>query len=131
MNRKQKITLVAAFAAALVIIAGLAFFFTGKNVQEGSKKFQIEVVSERDSFYKISDGASDLEYLGEYLRTTKDCQWEESDYGIFITGWYDKKQDADNGYWWIVTVNDKEAATGADEIPLQDGDKYTFTLTKF
>jgi len=57
-------------------------------------------------------------------------QYEESDYGIYITGFDGMEQDLDNQYWWCVSVNGQTATTGADEIPLQDGDVYNFTLTQ-
>ena len=37
-------------------------------------------------------------------------------------------EDMDNQYWWCITVNDEEAASGADEIALEEGSTYTFTL---
>ena len=128
MTKKQKLTLVAVFAAILVIIAGAAAFLNVRETQEGTKKFQVEVISERDDFNKITDEKSDLTYLGEYLRTAADCQWEESEYGIYVNGWYGMEQDFSQEYWWCITVNDSEVSLGADQIPLQDGDKYTFTL---
>ncbi len=128
MTKKQKLTLVAVFAAVIVMVAGAAAFLNLRETQEGTKKFQVEVISERDNFSKITGEKSDLTYLGEYLRTQEYCQWEESEYGIFINGWYGMEQDFDQEYWWCITVNDSEVSLGADQIPLQDGDKYTFTL---
>jgi len=128
MTKKQKLTLAAAFAVILVIIGGVAVFLNVRETQEGIKRFQVEVISERDDFTKITKERSDLIYLGEYLRTVEDCQWEESEYGLFITGWYGMEEDLSQEYWWCITVNDSEVSLGADQIPLQDGDKYTFTL---
>lgn len=130
MTKKQKLTLVAGFAVIVIIIAGLSLFFVSRRtaVGEGIKEFEVEIISERDDFYQIDPESSDLDYLGEYLRTVPDCQWSESDYGIFITGWYGMAEDTSQEYWWCITVNDQPATLGADEIPLQDGDKYTFSL---
>ncbi len=128
MTKKQKLTLVAVFAAVLIIIAGAAAFLNLRETQEGTKKFQVEVISEKDDFSKITNEKSDLIYLGEFIRTAEDCQWEESELGMFITGWYGMEQDFSQEYWWCITVNDKEIMLGVEQIPLQDGDKYTFTL---
>ena len=38
------------------------------------------------------------------------------------------QEDMDNQYWWCVIVNGESSTVGADEVPLQDGDVYTFTL---
>lgn len=34
----------------------------------------------------------------------------------------------ENQYWWCISVNGESSTTGADEIPLMDGDIYNFTL---
>ena len=130
MTKKQKITLVSVFAAVVVIIAVAAGALNYRATQAGLKRFQIEVVSERDNYSEITDVKSDLEYLGEFLRTFEGCEWEEAEYGIYITGFNGMEQDMDNQYWWCITVNDEESMLGADETPLQGGYKYTFTLTQ-
>ena len=128
MTKKQKITLVSAFAAVLVVIGVIAGVLNYRATQAGMKEFQVEVVSERDGYAEITDCKSDAEYLGEFLRTYEDCQWEDSSYGIYVKGFAGMMEDIDNQYWWCVTVNGESAMTGADEIPLLEGDIYTFTL---
>ena len=128
MNKKQKITLVSIFAAVLVIAAVLAAILNYRTAQAGKKEFQIEVVSDRDGYSKTTEYTSDAEYLGEFLRTMDGCQWQESNYGIYITGFDDMLEDMDNQYWWCISVNGESSMTGTDEIPLADGDVYNFTL---
>ncbi len=128
MTKKQKITLVSVFAAILVVIGVIAGVLNYRATQEGMKEFQVEVVSERDSYSETVDCKSDAEYLGEFLRTFEACEWEESDYGIYIKGFDGMLEDIDNQYWWCVSVNGESAMTGADEIPIMDGDVYNFTL---
>lgn len=130
MTKKQKITLVAVFAAIVVIAAVVAGILNYRETQEGMKEFQIEVVSDRDSYSEVIDCKSDAEYLGEFLRTFEGCEWQDSDYGIYITGFNGMQEDIDNQYWWCITVNGEMSMTGADEIPLQEGDVYNFTLTQ-
>ena len=38
-------------------------------------------------------------------------------------------EDMDNQYWWCVTVNGESIMLGADEIPLTEGDTYTFDFS--
>lgn len=128
MTKKQKITLVSVFAAVLIIVAVVAGVLNYRATQEGMKEFQVEVVSERDSYSEITDCESDAEFLGEFLRTFEGCEWQDSDYGIYVTGFHGMSEDVDNQYWWMISVNGESAMTGADEIPLQSGDVYTFTL---
>ena len=128
MTKKQKITLVSVFAAIVVIAAVLAGALNYRATQAGRKEFRIEIVSDRDGFSETRDCKSDAEYLGEFLRTFEGCEWQESEYGIYITGFNGMQEDMDNQYWWCVSVNGEASMTGADEIPLQDGDVYNFTL---
>lgn len=128
MTKKQKITLVSVFAAILIVVGVVAGVLNYRSTQEGVKKFQVEVVSERDSYSETADCESDMEFLGEFLRTYESCEWEESTYGIYIKGFDGMMEDIDNQYWWCVSVNGESAMTGADEIPLADGDVYQFTL---
>ena len=128
MNKKQKITLVSVFALILVIAAVAAGMLNNHAAQDGIKEFQIAVVSERDAYSETTEHKSDAEYLGEFLRTLEGCEWQESDYGIYITGFNGMREDLDNQYWWCVSVNGQSSVTGADEIPLSDGDVYNFTL---
>lgn len=128
MNKKQKLTLVSVFAAILVIAAIAAGILNDHAAQAGMKEFQMEVVSERDGYSETMEYKSDAEYLGEFLRTLEGCEWQESDYGIYIIGFNGMQEDMDNQYWWCVSVNGQSSVTGADEIPLMDGDTYNFTL---
>lgn len=127
-SKKQKITLAAVFAGLLVVIGVVAGVLTHQQTQEGVKHFKVEVVSERDGYSEITDCESTEEFLGAYIRTFEGCEWQESDYGIYITGFHGMSEDVDNQYWWCVTVNDEPVMTGADEIPLQDGYTYNFVL---
>lgn len=128
MTKKQKITLVSVFATILVVIGVIAGVLNYRSTQAGVKEFKLEVVSERDGYLEVTDCKSDTEYLGEFLRTYESCIWEDSTYGIYIKGFDGMMEDIDNQYWWCVTVNGESVMTGADEIPLADGDTYTFTL---
>lgn len=136
MNKKQKLTLVSVFAAILVIAAIAAGVLNDHAAQvsmdhaaqAGMKEFQMEVVSERDGYSETMEYKSDAEYLGEFLRTLEGCEWQESAYGIYIIGFNGMREDMDNQYWWCVSVNGQSSVTGADEIPLMDGDIYNFTL---
>lgn len=128
MTKKQKITLVSVFVAILIVIGVIAGVLNHRTVTEGMKSFQVEIISERDHYSETTDCKSDAEYLGEFLRTFEGCEWQDSDYGIYITGFNGMQEDMNNQYWWCVIVNGESSTVGADEVPLQDGDVYTFTL---
>lgn len=128
MSKKQKGLLLAIFAA-VVVVAGIAGWSLNQKVtQEGIKSFMIVIQSERDNFTESAEYHSGEEFLGQFLRSFEACVWEESGYGIYIKGFYDMQEDISEQYWWNVTVNGENSTTGADEIPLSDGDVFTFQL---
>lgn len=128
MKRKQKIIAVAVFAVMIALAGIAAAVWNVKQTQEGFKKFQIEIISGRDNYEQTVDCESAEEFLGQYLRTMEGCEWQESDYGIYITGFHGMKENTDEQYWWCVQVNHEDSMSGADSIPLADGDVYTFML---
>lgn len=130
MSKKKKIILVAVFVVVLAATAIAAVLLNRKTTVAGGKEFQVEIISDRDSYNEIASYSSEEEYLGQFLRTMEKCEWQESDYGIYITGFDGMEEDMDNQYWWCISVNGETATTGADEIPIVDGDVYTFTLTQ-
>lgn len=135
MSKKLKTVIIVVFCALLIgaaaLIVGLKLSKNKEAAQNaGNKTFTVIVQSDRDSFTKTDTISSDYEFLGQYLRSSGVCSYEETDYGIYIHGFYDYMDDMDNEYWWSITVNGESALTGADEIVLKDGDEYRFDLLK-
>ena len=128
MSKKTKAIIVAIFAVVVIAIIAVFALTKGKDATKGGKSFTIEIVSDRDSYNSSVKVESDLEYLGQYLRTMDNCKYSESDYGIYVQGFDDMMEDMDNQYWWCINVNGEMASTGADEIALTDGDTYSFVL---
>lgn len=128
MNKKQKITLIAVFACVLAAVGIIAGVLNTKATQAGEKTFTVEVTSERDGYSNVTECTSEEEYLGAFLRTFEGCEYEESDYGIYITGFNGMSEDMDNQYWWCVMVNGESSQTSADEVVLEDGAAYSFVL---
>lgn len=128
MSKKAKILVASIFSAIVLIVGVLAIVLNVKNTQAGSKSFTFSVVSDRDSYSKEYSCESELEFLGQYLRTLPECEYQESTYGIYITGYDGMTEDVDNQYWWCVYVGEESATTGADEIPIVDGANYSLVL---
>ena len=129
-SRKQKVIVIAVFAVILLVAGIGAGALNREQTQDGLKHFSVEIVSERDNYSSAADCESEEEILGGYLRTLEGCEWQESEYGIYITGFEGMKEDMDNQYWWCILINGESATTGADEIPLQEGDTYRFELVQ-
>jgi len=130
LSKKKKIIIIS-IVAALVVAAGIVGFVLNRvNANSNMKSFTIVVQSERDNLDNKIECKTDLGTLGEYVRTLDECTWEESSYGIYITGWYDYSQDLDNQYWWAIYVDNEMSPDGADLIELQDGHEYEFILVQ-
>lgn len=127
-SSKKTGLIVAVFLAILAVVGIVAVVLNKVNVTEGQKKFTITVISERDNLEKTVKCKSDLGTLGEYVKTMNDCKWEDSDFGTYIKGWYGHEEDIENQYWWSVNVDNVEASTGVDSIPLEEGKDYEFIL---
>ena len=129
-NKKPATAKIIVAVLFVAVLAVLAFFVKSKlyNPVEGGKKFTITITSERDNFKETIECSSDLENLGQYVRTMEQCVWEESTYGTYITGWYDMSQDLDNQYWWQISVDGVVASDGADFAVLEEGKDYEFDL---
>lgn len=130
MNNKRKKILLGSFISILLVLAVVVGYATKIKPNDNEKKFTIHITSERDNFDKVIDCSTDVTTLGDYVQTLDECIWEDSEFGTYITGWYDIKQDLDNQYWWAIYVNDEQSPTGADTIELKDGEEYGFVLTQ-
>ena len=128
MSKKVIVIIVSCFVVLVAAVVILVNLFGAKKTNPGSKSFTIEIVSERDGYDETLDCSSDLDNLGEYLRTMDNCTYSESEYGIYVQGFNGMMEDMDNQYWWSVNVNGEMASTGADGIPLTEGDAYSFVL---
>lgn len=130
-GRKRSIwkwVVVAAFLCVLATAGITAAFLNQKETTAGKKEFTVEIVSERDAYRGSTSYQSEEETLGDFLRTTDFVEYEDSSYGIYVKGFYDMEEDIDNQYWWCLSVNGEESTTGADGVPITEGDIYTFTL---
>lgn len=130
MKFKGRKVLVSVFMAVVVLAGVFAYKVNHKVVDAGTKSFTIEVKSERDNLDKTIKCTSDEKTLGAYVRTLKDCTWEDSSYGTYIKGWYGCSEDKTNQYWWAVYEDGQESANGVDLIQLEDGHEYEFSLVQ-
>lgn len=129
MNKKTKIISVVVLVvliAVMVVVVVVNKPVSGK----GQKTVTIEVISERDGLNESETISTDYETVGEILHDLDYCSWEDSSYGTYVTGFYDKMEDIDNQYWWCFIVNGETSMNGVDSQPVVDGDVYTFQLVQ-
>lgn len=130
MNKQRERVFLFLFISVLIVAAIAVGYSTKIKPNNNEKSFTMVITSERDDFDKKIKCSSSKTTLGEYVQTLDYCNWEKSEYGTYITGWYDMNQDLDNQYWWAVYVNGEKSPNGVDKIELKNGDEYEFILTK-
>lgn len=118
--------------AAIILIAAIAVLLVVQNRGTKSKedlvKVQVEVINESQSYEKTYDYETNKTSLGDLLAEEGIIEYEDSDYGRFITGADGMTADSSKEEWWNVLVNGESASTGIDGIEIHEGDVYTLQL---
>lgn len=117
----------------------VAFIMTGmlitfaKNRQptaQGSKQVFIKVILSEEKTYDFKM-YSDAEYLGEALKNSGFIKGEETEFGFYVTEVKGFAADSSKNEWWCITKGGEEIYTGVDQIPINDGDRFEFTLKTY
>ena len=136
MSKKQKSFKVELLVSIVIILLalGAVFVFRGgfsnnKNEADtGQSKVEVNVVNENEDYDKTYSFETQEKTLGDLLDKEKLVEYQDSDYGRFITGVDGMKADDSKQLWWSVEVNGESAQTGVDGIEIKDGDKYTLRM---
>ena len=88
------------------------------------------IVVHKDSTEKVFELETDALYLGEVLLEEKIVEGEMGPYGLMISAADGEVADwnVDQSYWAIF-IGEEYATTGADGIPVFDGDVYKLVYT--
>lgn len=97
---------------------------------EGSKAFEFSVVDleGNETWFEIH---TDEEMVGDALLAVELIAGEEGQYGLYvkevngITADYDKDKT-----YWAFYVNDEYGMTGVDMTPIEEGNVYSFRISK-
>ena len=127
MNKKT------GFLAVLLVILCIAvsIFYTQNKPKAvtGEKKINIIVVhgnkTENTFTYQ-----TDAEYLAEVLLENELAEGDSGEYGLFITTVDDQTADSGKQQWWCITKGGEQVNSGADALPIADGDQFELTLTE-
>ena len=125
MNRKTGI-----LAAALVILcaaAGILFQMNKPETVTGTKNINV-IVIHADQTENAFSYETKAEYLGEVLLENKLAEGDSSDYGLFITTVDGETVDTSKQQWWCITKGGERVNSGADTLPIADGDQFELTL---
>ena len=125
MNRKTGI-----LAAALVILcaaAGILFQMNKPETVTGTKNIDV-IVIHADQTENTFSYETNAEYLGEVLLENELAEGDITDYGLFISTVDGETADNSKQQWWCITKGGESVTTGADNLPIADGDCFELTL---
>ena len=128
MKNKKLILIAVALVACVAVMLGI-FLATRPETVTGSKTVTVTVVH-KDGSEKVFTCHTDEEYLGKVLVNEGIVDAAYGEFGLYFDTADGEKADwnVDNG-WWQVFVGEEAAITGADQIPIADGDTFKLVYT--
>ena len=128
MKNKKMILVAVALIACVAVMLGI-FLTTRPDTVAGSKTVTVTVVH-KDGSEKVFTCHTEEEYLGQVLVNENIVVGNYGEFGLYFDTADDEKADwnVDNG-WWQVFVGEEAAITGADQIPIADGDTFKLVYT--
>ena len=125
MNKKTGI-----LAVALVILcigAGILFHVNKPETMAGTKTVDI-IVIHADKTENTFTYQTDAEYLADVLLENELVEGDMGSYGLFITTVDNETVDESKQQWWCITKGGERVNSGADALPVADGDQFELTL---
>ena len=124
------VSVVVLLAAILILAVTRGGLLKEKSEKKhGQYNVSVSVVNEKGDYDKTYQYSTDEKTLGDLLVKEKLIEYENSDYGRYVTAVDGMKADDSKQEWWNVQVNGESAQTGIDGIELKDGEKYALILT--
>ena len=127
MNRKTGI--LAVILVIFCIAAGILFHTNKPETTAGEKEINI-IVTHADKTENTFTDQTDAEYLVDVLLENKLVDGEMGSYGLFITTVDNETVDESKQQWWCITKGGEQVNSGADALPISDGDQFELTLTE-
>ena len=125
MNKKTGI--LAGILLILCIAAGVLSHTNKPETSIGEKEVSITVIH-ADKTENTFTYQTDAEYLAEVLLENKLAEGEEGTYGLFIQTVDGETADSEKQQWWCITKGSAQVNSGADTLPIADGDAFELTL---
>ena len=125
MNRKTGI--LTGLLIILCIAAGILFHINKPETTAGAKEINIVVVH-ADQTENTFTYQTDAEYLADVLLENELADGDMGSYGLFITTVDGETADDSKQQWWCITKGGEQVNSGADALPITDGDQFELTL---
>ena len=128
MKNKKLILALAALVAVAAVLLGVYFATRPQGVQ-GEKTVTVTVVH-KDGSEKVFTCQTEEEFLGKVLVNENIVVGNYGEFGLYFDTADGEKADwnVDNG-WWQVFIGEEAAITGADQIPIANGDTFKLVYT--
>ena len=128
MKNKKLILVAVALIACVAVMLGV-FLATRPETVAGGKTVTVTVVH-KDGSEKVFTCQTEEEYLGKVLVNENIVVGSYGEFGLYFDTADGEKADwnVDNG-WWQVFIGEEAAITGADQIPIADGDTFKLVYT--
>ncbi len=132
MKKKILIIILLAVIAASAFL-GYKTFLSPRGI-EGSKNVTIQVIVEKENIDENFKFKTEHEFLIELLNENKaelGLSLKEYELGSMVTGMMNYTADENKNEYFHIYVNELDATSGPDEIPLKNKDHYKFELKKW
>lgn len=129
---KRKITIIIIVLIMGIAALGIYNHFLVPESIEGEKEVQIQIIIEDENINETFSYTTDNEYLYELLENNKEqlgAGFTSHNIGKMVTKMMNYKAEPDEGF--VISINNKNAERGVEEIPLEDNKKYTFELIEY
>lgn len=126
--KKKNIILAAILVLLCIGAAGISAHFHQAPIA-GAKEIDI-LVLHADQTEHTFTYQTDAEYLADVLLENELAEGEMGPYGLFITTVDGETADESKQQWWCITKGGAQVNSGAEELPLADGDQFELTLTE-
>lgn len=132
-KNKKLFTILSIVLIAIVLYLGYNTFLAPKG-SKGEKEITMEIIVEEKNIDETFTYNTDYEFLYELMKENEKeigATFEDSSLGAMLTGLMNYTADSDKNEYFHVLVNNEDAMTGVQEIPLNDQDHYKFELRKW
>ena len=123
----KKIGILAGILLIFCIAAGVLSHINKPETSTGEKEILITVIH-ADQTENTFTYQTEAEYLAEVLLENGLAEGEESAYGLFIQTVNRETADTSKQQWWCITKGGEQVTSGADTLPIADGDAFELTL---
>ena len=126
---------------SILIVIGVVVIFNvlynqifSPQGEEGQKVVEIEIIVEKEDIHERHKYNTEHEFLYGLLREKEQemgVSFQTYDFGTMVTGMMDYEAQTQKNEYFHMMIDEEDATSGPDEIPLFDGKIYRFELRNY